>query len=60
MARVCPGADAGKLRAMLRRLLWSGLYSGFAAGAAIVARRLATRVWRLTTGEAPPDERGGK
>jgi hypothetical protein len=43
---------------MLRRLLWSGLYAGFAAGAAMVARRLAATVWRTATGEEPPDERG--
>jgi hypothetical protein len=42
---------------MLRRLLWSGIYSGLAAGAALVARQLAARAWRLTTGEHPPEER---
>jgi len=40
---------------MLRKLLWSGLYVSFAAGASMVARRLATSVWRVATGEDPPD-----
>jgi Protein of unknown function (DUF4235) len=41
---------------MLRKLLWSGLYIGFAAGASLVARKLAASVWRVATGEDPPDE----
>jgi len=45
----------GKLLKMLRRLLWSGLYAGFAFGAAVIARRAATGVWRLLTGEEPPE-----
>ena len=39
---------------MLRKLLWTGLYGGVAAGAALVARTAASRIWRLTTGEDPP------
>jgi hypothetical protein len=40
---------------MLRKLMWSGLYAGFAAGATLVARRLATKVWVAATGEEPPE-----
>jgi hypothetical protein len=39
---------------MLRRLLWSGLYAGLAAGAAVIARLAADRIWRVLTGEGPP------
>ena len=39
---------------MLRKLLWTGLYAGLAAGATMVARRAASQLWRLATGEAPP------
>ncbi len=39
---------------VLRRLLWKGLYAGIAAGATILARKLAARIWRLLTGEGPP------
>ena len=39
---------------MLRKLLWSGLYAGLAALATLVARRVATKIWSVATGEAPP------
>jgi hypothetical protein len=39
---------------MLRKLLWTGLYSGVAAGAALVARHAASGIWRVATGEDPP------
>ena len=39
---------------MLRKLLWSGLYAGLAAGAAIVTRTVASKIWRVVTGEEPP------
>jgi hypothetical protein len=39
---------------MLRKLLWTGLYATLSAGAALAARRAASRVWRLATGEEPP------
>jgi hypothetical protein len=39
---------------LLRKLMWSGLYAGLAAGATMGARRLASKIWRVTTGEAPP------
>jgi hypothetical protein len=42
---------------MLRKLIWSGLYAGLAAGSTLVARRAASGIWRLATGEAPPKNR---
>ena len=39
---------------MLRRLVWTGLYAGLAAAATMGARRLASRIWRVATGEEPP------
>lgn len=42
---------------MLRKLLWSGLYAVLSAGAAVAARRMASRIWRLATGEQPPAKR---
>lgn len=39
---------------MLRKALWTGLYASLAAGATMGARRLASRIWRIATGEAPP------
>jgi hypothetical protein len=39
---------------MLRKLLWSGLYGAIGAAAAVAARRLATGLWRVATGEDPP------
>jgi hypothetical protein len=43
--------------AMVRKILWSGLYAGIGAAAALGARRAATSVWRLATGEEPPTRR---
>lgn len=42
---------------MLRKLLWSGLYAGLAAVGALIAKIVATRIWRMTTGEDPPEKR---
>jgi hypothetical protein len=42
---------------MVRKLLWTSLYAGLAAAATMVARRTATSVWRLATGEEPPTKR---
>jgi hypothetical protein len=42
---------------MLRKLLWTGLYAGISAGAAIAARRTASRLWRIATGEEPPTKK---
>jgi hypothetical protein len=39
---------------MLRKLLWSGLYASLGAAATMAARRVASKIWRITTGEAPP------
>jgi hypothetical protein len=42
---------------MLRKLLWSGLYAGLGAAATIGARRAASSIWRIATGEAPPTKK---
>jgi hypothetical protein len=42
---------------VLRRLLWTGLYAAVAAAAAMLARRVATVIWRVATGEQPPAKR---
>ena len=34
--------------------MWTGLYGALAAGATMAARRAATKIWRVTTGEEPP------
>jgi hypothetical protein len=39
---------------VLRKLLWTGLYAALGAAATIAARRVASRIWRVTTGEEPP------
>jgi hypothetical protein len=39
---------------LTRKLAWTALYSALAAGATMAARRVATGVWRRTTGEEPP------
>jgi hypothetical protein len=39
---------------MLRKILWSGLYAAFGAAATVAARRGASSVWRIATGEQPP------
>jgi hypothetical protein len=49
--------QAGYETGMLRKLLWSGLYAGLAAGATMAARRTASRIWRLATGEEPPTKK---
>ena len=42
---------------MVRKVLWSGLYAGLGAAATMGARRVASSVWRLATGEEPPAKR---
>jgi len=42
---------------MLRKALWTGLYATLGAAATMAARRTASRVWRLMTGEDPPTKR---
>jgi hypothetical protein len=39
---------------VLRKLLWTAVYGITAAAATLVARKTASRVWRLLTGEEPP------
>jgi Protein of unknown function (DUF4235) len=39
---------------LLRKLLWSVLYASIAALATMVARRAASKIWRVATGEEPP------
>ena len=39
---------------MLRKLLWTGLYGSLAAVATLAAKRTATKIWQVTTGEEPP------
>ena len=39
---------------MLRKILWSGVFAAFGAGATVAARMTASRIWRLATGEDPP------
>jgi hypothetical protein len=42
---------------MLRKLMWTGLYAGLGAAATMAARRVASSVWRVATGEEPPAKR---
>ncbi len=42
---------------MLRKLLWTGLYAALGAGATIAARRAASGIWRIATGEEPPTKK---
>jgi hypothetical protein len=42
---------------MLRKLMWTGLYAAIAAAATLVARRAASGIWRLATGEEPPTKK---
>ncbi len=42
------------LHPMLRKLMWTGLYGTLAAGATIAARKAASKIWRVATGEEPP------
>jgi hypothetical protein len=39
---------------VIRKLLWTGLYAGLGAVATIGARTVASRIWRVATGEQPP------
>jgi hypothetical protein len=39
---------------MLRRFMWTGLYAALGALATLLARRLASGIWRIATGEQPP------
>jgi hypothetical protein len=51
-------ANRGNLSlTMLRKLTWTALYGTIAAGATLAARAVATRVWRVATGEEPPQKK---
>jgi hypothetical protein len=39
---------------MVRKILWSTLYAGLGAAATLGARRAASSIWRVATGEEPP------
>jgi hypothetical protein len=42
---------------MLRKLIWTGLYASLAAAATLAARKTASKIWRVATGEEPPTKR---
>jgi len=42
---------------MLRKVMWSGLYAVLGAAATMVARRTASSIWRVATGEEPPTKK---
>jgi hypothetical protein len=42
---------------MLRKGLWTALYAAIAAVATMAARRAASGIWRIATGEKPPAKR---
>jgi hypothetical protein len=52
-----PNPDHGNLTAMLRKALWMGLYGAIGAAATMLARRAASGIWRVATGEKPPAKR---
>ena len=39
---------------MLRKVLWSAIYGLIAAAATMAARKAASQLYRLVTGEPPP------
>lgn len=39
---------------MLRKVLWSAIYGLLAAVATMAARRAASQLYRIVTGEPPP------
>ena len=42
---------------MLRKVLWSVLYGALGAASTMAARRAASRIWRIATGETPPTKK---
>lgn len=56
-ARRLAGWPPGNVLTMLRKVLWNGLFAAFGAAATIAARRAASRVWRVATGEDPPTKK---
>ena len=47
----------GNDTAMLRKLLWTALYASLGAAATMAARRVASRLYRIATGEEPPTKK---
>jgi hypothetical protein len=47
----------GNRESMLRKILWSGLYGVLGAAATMAARRAASSIWRIATGEQPPTKK---
>jgi hypothetical protein len=43
---------------MLRKLVWTGVFSAFGAVATLASQRASAAIWRLATGEEPPEDRG--
>jgi hypothetical protein len=54
MHRRFADCEAGNVKRMLRKGLWTVLYGALGAVATIAARTAASRVWRIATGEQPP------
>ena len=42
---------------MIRKLAWSALYGVLAAVATMAAKRAASGIWRVATGEEPPTKK---
>jgi hypothetical protein len=42
---------------MMRKILWSAIYGVFGALATIAARRAASQLYRVVTGETPPTKK---
>ena len=42
---------------MLRKMLWTTLYAALGAAATMAARRAASQIWRIATGEQPPTKK---
>jgi hypothetical protein len=49
--------EGGNLLRMLRKILWSAIYGLIAAVASMAARRAASQLYRVVTGEQPPVRR---
>jgi hypothetical protein len=47
----------GNQTRVLRKLFWTGLYASIGAAATIAARRVASRIYRIATGEEPPTKK---
>ncbi|HVM17872.1 MAG TPA: DUF4235 domain-containing protein [Gaiellaceae bacterium] len=42
---------------ILRKIVWTGLYAALGAASTMAARRAASKIWRLATGEEPPTKK---